>query len=99
MEEVQHSPFFQEESTGEGEAKMWSEEKYIVEQSKTEFLLNTHKLVVDSKKFNYEFCRIPINDRLNMSFLRHMLSDYREFQVCDLLEFGFPLGMKSNYRL
>ena len=41
-----------------------------------------------------------------MSFLRHMLSDYRDFQVCDLLEFGFPLGcsevirnLKSNNRI
>ena len=74
MEEVQHSPFLQEKSTREGEAKMWSEEKYIVaRQSKTEFLLKAHKLVADSKKFNFEFCRIPVNDRLNMSFLRHML--------------------------
>ena len=98
MEEVQHSPFFQEKSTGEGEAKMWSEEKYIVEQSKTEFLLNTHKLVVDSKKSNFEFCRIPVNDRLNILFLRHMLSDYRDFQVCDLLEFAFPLGCSEDIR-
>ena len=99
MGKVQHSPFFQEKSTGEGESKMWSEEKYIVEQSKTEFLLNTHNLVVDSKKFNFEFCRIPVNDRLNMSFLRHILSDYRDFQVCDLLEFGFPLGCSEHIRI
>ena len=65
---------------------MWSEEKYIVaRQAKTEFLLNAHKLVADSKKINFEFCRIPVNDRLNMSFLQHMLSDYRDFQTQLLL--------------
>ena len=53
MVEVQPTPFFQDNPTEEGEAKMWSEEKYIgARHSKTEFLLNTHKLVVDSKKFN-----------------------------------------------
>ena len=27
-----------------------------------------------------------------------MLSDYRDFQVCDLLEFGFPLGCSEDIR-
>ena len=67
-------------------------------QSKTEFLLQTHKQVVDSNKFNFELCRIPINNRLNMAFLRHMLSDYKDFQVCDLLEFGFPLGCSEDIK-
>ena len=31
-----------------------------------------------------------------MPFLRHMLIDYRDFQVCDFLEFGFPLGCSKD---
>ena len=107
MVEVQKLPSFTvksaiEEGVGRGSEGTSRQEG----QSKTDFLLNTHNLVLESKQFNFEYCRIPVNDCLNMSFLRHMLHDYKDFQVCDLLEFGFPLGcseeiknLKSNFKV
>ncbi len=59
---------------------------------RNEFLLHVHEQVFNSGKYNFEGCRIRINDKLNFEFLRHMLMNYCDKDVCDLLEFGFPLG-------
>ena len=48
---------------------------------------------------NYLGCKIPLNDHFNMQFIRSMLIDYKDTEICDLLEFGFPLcfqGERSN---
>lgn len=59
-------------------------------------MVEIHELVKESKKYNFEHCRIPVNNRLNFSFMRKMLRDYSDIQVCDLLEFGFPIGFKGD---
>lgn len=33
---------------------------------------------------------------MNIEFLRSMLSDYKDKQICEFLEFGFPIGYKSE---
>lgn len=62
----------------------------------TKFLLSTHHKVIDSNKFNFEGCRIPVNENLNNSYLRFMLQNYKDQQLCDFLEFGFPIGYNGN---
>ncbi len=52
------------------------------ENGRTTFLVNVHDSVVNSGKFNYEGCKIPINHKLNFPFLRHMLADYKDYGVC-----------------
>lgn len=54
--------------------------------------LEIHKLVRESGKFNYEGCRITVNDKIDVSFMRQMLRDYNDIAVCDFLQFGFPIG-------
>lgn len=56
------------------------------------FLLEVHKKVTDSGKYNFEGCRIAINSRLNIEYLRSLLHDFKDQQLCEFLEFGFPLG-------
>ena len=56
-----------------------------------------HELVYQSVKYNFEGCRIAINDKWDIAFLRHMLVDYHDLQVCDLLQFGFPLGCREPF--
>ena len=68
------------------------------EKSRTEFLLEDHRIIMQSKKYNFESCRIRVNNRLNMEFLRHMLSDYKDLQVCEFLEYGFPLGCSDDIK-
>ena len=54
--------------------------------------IKIHKLVKDSGKFNFEGCRIVVNNKINGNFMRRMLRDYTDLQVVDLLQFGFPIG-------
>ena len=75
-------------------------------QSRTDFLLEAYRLIMQSNHFNFEFCQIRVNNRLNMEFLRHMLQDYKDLRVCDFLEFGFPMGcsedinsLKQNFKV
>ena len=58
--------------------------------------LKIHKLVQDSGKYNYEGCRIKVNEKINVTFMRSMLRNYSDIQVCDFLEFGFPLGFQGS---
>ena len=70
--------------------------KKHVSLSLVEFLLDVHNKVRLSGKYNFEGCRIRINYRMNIEFLRSMLSDYKDKQICEFLEFGFPIGYKSE---
>ena len=54
-------------------------------------ILQAHKLVKDSKLPNYLGCRIPVDSGLNIEKWRHYLANYWDQQLCDLLEYGFPL--------
>ena len=54
-------------------------------------ILQAHTLVKASKLPNYMGCRIPVNSGLNIPKWRHYLANYWDQQLCDLLEYGFPL--------
>lgn len=63
--------------------------------SDIKYFINAHEEVIKSKKFNFEGCRIPVNTRMNMEFIRSWLKDYEDTRLCDFLEFGFPIGVKN----
>ena len=54
-------------------------------------IFQAHALVKNSKLPNYMGCRIPVNSGLNIPKWRHYLANYWDQQLCDLLEYGFPL--------
>lgn len=58
--------------------------------------LKIHKMVQDSGKYNYEGCQIKVNEKINVDFMRTMLKNYNDIQVCDFLEFGFPIGFNGS---
>ena len=62
----------------------------------TQFLLNAHYKVKDSGVPNYIGCRIPVNHRMNIEYMRSLLIDYKDKIVCDLLEYGFPIGFEGD---
>ncbi|MES9902603.1 MAG: hypothetical protein ABW168_07960 [Sedimenticola sp.] len=62
------------------------------DERETEILISAHDKVVNSGKYNFEGCKIPVNENMNFSFMRHMLASYNDKIVCEFLEFGFPLG-------
>ncbi|CAG2203365.1 unnamed protein product [Mytilus edulis] len=45
---------------------------------------------------NYQGCRIPVFSKLKIEFFRSMLVDYNDHILCDLLEFGFPIGYTAG---
>ena len=54
-------------------------------------ILQAHTLIKASKLPNHMGCRIPVNSGLNIPKWRHYLANYWDQQLCDLLEYGFPL--------
>ena len=58
--------------------------------------MDAHEKVLNSGKFNYQGCKIRVNHRVNFEFLREALKDYKDNDLCDLLEFGFPIGYVGN---
>ena len=68
----------------------------ILSVSDIQKMLEVHKKVQDSGKYNFQHCRIRVNEKINVEYMRIMLRDYQDLQVCDLLEFGFPLGFEGD---
>lgn len=62
-------------------------------------MVNTHNIVKESGKCNYEGCRISINTRLNIDYIKKWLWDYKDKKLCEFLEYGFPLGYQGNDEL
>ena len=62
-------------------------------------IIEAHYLVKSSKMPSYMKCRIPVQSGLNIRAWRSRLSNYWDQQLCDLLEFGFPLDFDRNCHL
>ena len=61
-----------------------------------QYLVDIQKEISCSGLPNYLGCRIPVVSNLKIEFIRSMLSEYDDQNLCDLLEFGFPLGYSGN---
>ena len=55
-----------------------------------------YQKVIESGKYNFEACHIPLKTNLNVEFFRFMLSDYEDKAVVDFLEFGFLIGFTGK---
>ena len=66
---------------------------------KVEKLLDIHHKVKESGLPNFLGCKFPVNEKINIDYMRSLLVDYCDIEVCDLLEFGFPLGCNDNETL
>ena len=73
--------------------------KFQDDTDRINFLLATYEKVKQSCKPNYLGCRIKVNKRMNIDYMRSLLKDYKDKGICDLLEFGFPLGCQENETL
>ena len=60
--------------------------------SDLESYVSLHKIIRLSGKYNFGSSKILVNSGLNFSFIRKCLHDYHDFAVCDLLEYGWPVG-------
>lgn len=57
-----------------------------------ETFVKNHDEVKKSGLHNFEGCKIPIYSKINIQFLRFWLQNYNDSQVCDFLEYGWPVG-------
>ena len=63
------------------------------------FLINLHNSFVDVSGYNFEILKVPVYSRLFIDFWRQELGDYFDKEVCDLLEFGWPLGFDRKFEI
>ena len=54
-------------------------------------IFQVHTLIKASNLPNYMGCRIPAKSGLNIPKWRHYLAGYWDKQLCNLLEYGFPI--------
>ena len=51
-------------------------------------------------EYNYCGAKIPLpHNKLNIPYWRENLSDYNDTQLCEFLEFGWPLGVDPSVTL
>lgn len=55
-----------------------------------------HRLVNESRAPNLMGLRIPVKTNLNIQLFRSLLRNYQDKEVCDFLEFGWPIGYESQ---
>lgn len=55
-------------------------------------IIRMHTLVHESGVHNFQKCKIVIPSRINVDYFRVMLAEYSDSIICDLLEFGCPIG-------
>jgi hypothetical protein len=50
-------------------------------------------------KFNFDLCKIPVNEKLDVDLMKRVLLGYFDMQVCDLVRFGFPIELELENNL
>ena len=69
-------------------------------RSSSSVLVELFEKVYRSGLPNYKGCRISLPfSKLNIPLWRELLADYKDYAVCDLLEFGFPLDFDKSVNL
>ena len=64
------------------------------------YFVKLHNDVVSCGTYNYCGAKIPLrHSNLNMPYWREMLTDYHDTDLCDFLEFGWPLGLDPSVEL
>ena len=57
------------------------------------------ELVRFSGVYNKDSCRIQVNHNWNFDLLQSMLVDYHDYEIVDLLKFGWPIDRDMNIPL
>lgn len=68
---------------------------YDARQSVYEYI-DVHNKVVESGRYNFECCRIPVLSGLHIPKWRTLLQHYDSPEIVDYLEFGWPLGVTGT---
>ena len=61
------------------------------------FFIDLHKKVRESGTYNFAGARLELpHSKLNVVLFRHYLEDYGDREICQFLQFGFPLGLAEE---
>ena len=60
-------------------------------------LVEIHEKVIESGMYNFQGCKIPINEKIDIDFMDRMLGDYCDKEVLPLLRYGFPIEVDSSF--
>ncbi|CAC5387140.1 unnamed protein product [Mytilus coruscus] len=60
-------------------------------------LLNLHNSFIGVSGYNFDLFKVPVYSELCIKFWRQELCDYEDQEVCDMLEFGWPLGFDRKF--
>ena len=64
------------------------------------YFVNLHKYVKSFNAYNYCGARVPLaHSKLNINNWRQSLVGYHDTELCDFLEFGWPLGVDPSVEL
>ena len=63
----------------------------------TAYFINLHKMVRDSGTYNFAGARIELpHSKLNIPLFHQYLKEYDDREICQFLQFGFPLGLAEE---
>ena len=61
------------------------------------YFINLHYKVKNSGTYNFAGARESLpHSKLNVDLFRHLLADYNDIEICQFLEFGFPVGLAQE---
>ena len=66
--------------------------------SSSQELLKAHKQVLESGKYNYQGCKIVVNEKIDSEFMCRMLEGYNDLAVCEMLKYGFPIELDREFQ-
>jgi hypothetical protein len=59
--------------------------------------IEIHNKIRASGLYKFQDCKIPVFSKLNIiSYIRQKLLNYSDYQVCDFLEYGWPVGHNGS---
>ena len=65
-----------------------------INKCNVENLITLHNQLVQKEGFNFDSLRVPIFSKLNIPFWKEQLKFYTDKNICEFLEFGWPVGLK-----
>ena len=60
--------------------------------------IEIHIKIRASGLYNFQDCRIPVFSKLNISYIMQKFLNYSDYQVCDFLEYEWPVGHNGSSR-
>ena len=66
----------------------------LVLDNRTQFWVNSNKLVRQSNKFNFEGCQIEVPSPWNIPLFEELLQGYHDQEIIKFLRYGWPVELK-----